>query len=237
MADHRFWERRAQTIENRLVGNLARQSDVTRRDFSDVRIHQRPAPVRGRPRQMSYIVRREPREMIGDGLVGIRHHERRAANNSAKINLHSAIAADVVKSSPDGGTVGGARCLQRRREAREIVHDHFRNAGRPRGHQHPLSAQQIGRAFRHGNDRGLATDLSWKPEHRQRWRSVVNDRSIDLRGSGDRGQMTNFDAGRQNHDTPCNAFEFDQRQRSAELTLDRKQDGALGKRCKPRTEN
>ncbi len=186
---------------------------------------------------MSHIVRREPREMIGDALVRIRQHERSAAQNSAKINLHAAIAADVVKSPPRGGAVGGARCVQRRREAREIVHDHFGNAGRPRGHQHPFGATQLGRVFRHGGDRGFATDWSWEFKHRQRRRFVINDRGVGLGRSGDRGQMTGLNARRQDHDAPRNTVKFDQSQRGVQLIVDRKQNRAPGQRRKSRAKD
>ena len=71
-----------------------------------------------------------PREMLGDTLLRVGQYERNAAKKRAKINLQAAIAADVVKSPPHGGAVRGTWRLQRRREARKIVHNHFRNSGR-----------------------------------------------------------------------------------------------------------
>ncbi len=53
------------------------------------------------------------------------------------------------------------------------------------------------------------------PDHRQRRRSVINDRGVGLRGSRDRGQVGDFNTRRQNDNTPSNAIEFNQRQRGA----------------------
>src|ERR1700686_3011453 len=78
VADAGFRKLDAQTVEDRLVGDFAGETDIARRYFSDLGRHQRAAPMRWRARQMRRAAAVEPGEMIGDRLPGAGEDKRSA---------------------------------------------------------------------------------------------------------------------------------------------------------------
>ena len=107
-----------QAVEDRLVGDFARQPDVTRRNIADRRRHQRAAPMRRRSQQMRHAVAAEAIEMFADRLAGAGQNERDAAEHGAQKDLQAAIAADVVERPPHGRAVTSA-CHETPRSGRQ----------------------------------------------------------------------------------------------------------------------
>ena len=70
MADAGLRKHRAQTVEDRLVGNLTRKPDIARRNGADRRAHQRAPPMRRGAGKVGDATMRQPRKMIGDRLAG-----------------------------------------------------------------------------------------------------------------------------------------------------------------------
>ena len=102
MPDGRAGKRRAQTVEHRLIGDLAGEAHIAGRDrFVRRHHHQRAAPLRGRAGQMCHAMGAKPGQMIGDRLAGAGKDKRRAAADRAQINLQTAVTANIVERAPD----------------------------------------------------------------------------------------------------------------------------------------
>ena len=75
MADGGTREARLQAVQDGLIRNLARQSDIARVDRGIGGAHQRAAPMRRRAGEMGD--RRQPHQEIGHVFMGIRQDQRR----------------------------------------------------------------------------------------------------------------------------------------------------------------
>ena len=109
---------------------------------------------------MSNTEFRKPREVIGDRLARFGQDERSTSEYRAKENLETPIAANVIECAPYRGPIRDASSVDCCRKAGEIVNDHFRHAGRARGHEHPFGANASRPLFgnRHGRRQAGATN-------------------------------------------------------------------------------
>src|ERR1700733_16310819 len=109
---------------------------------------------------MSNTEFRKPREVTSDRLARLGQDERSTAEYRAKENLETAVPANVIECAPYRGPIRNATSADCCRKAGEIVYDHFRYAGRARGHEHPFGANASRPPFghRHGRRQAGATD-------------------------------------------------------------------------------
>ena len=92
MADRGIGKARLQAVQDRLVGDLARQPHIARRDPRDRRAHQRAAPMRRRAGQMGDASACQARQEIGHRLASaptIPARRRRAARAGRSASRHS----------------------------------------------------------------------------------------------------------------------------------------------------
>src|SRR4051812_20253490 len=110
-------------VEDRLIRDLARQTDMRERTGAGVRAHERTPPVRRCARDVRRAACRDARQIITGRLVSRGQHERSAAQDRTKENLEAAVSANVVEGAPyrTSGTARGT--TDRRRQAVERVHD------------------------------------------------------------------------------------------------------------------
>ncbi len=228
MADAGLRKHGAQAVEDRLVGDFAGETNITRRDFPDLGRHQRAAPMRRRARQMRHAAAAEPGKMIGDRLAGARQHQRRAADDRAQKYLQAAIAADVVERAPDDGAVETSGA-DRRDQAGQAVHRHLRHAGRAGREQYPFGQHMRQRLLFGRGDGRRTNDAHRKIECRVVQRTRVDHDGVGL-GTGDQsGQVIGRRIGRQNRHAARHAVELDQRQRRRELARRRDHNRAVRK--------
>ena len=102
MADRGVGKSRLEAVQHRLVGDLARQAHIARRDLADRRAHQGAAPMRWRAGQMGDAIAAQaaPGNRAIDSL-GIRQDQRGVAHQRPQEDLQAAIAANVIKCAPD----------------------------------------------------------------------------------------------------------------------------------------
>ena len=103
MTDRGFGKGPAQAVKHGLIGDLARQPNVTRRKPRDRSAHQKFAPVRWRAGNLGNTRRAQPRDVIGQRLSRLRQDHRTAADNGAQEDLKATVAANVIESGPDRG--------------------------------------------------------------------------------------------------------------------------------------
>src|SRR5258708_21838673 len=100
MADRGFGKRPAQAIEHRLVGDLARQANISWRKSGGRAAHQELSPMRRRARDVRDTSRVQARDIVGDRLAGFRQHHRTAADDGAQEDLKAAVAPDIIERRP-----------------------------------------------------------------------------------------------------------------------------------------
>src|SRR5579884_307466 len=98
MAYRRGTVANGEMVEDRLVGDLARETDVARRDPASRGAHQGAAPVRRRTRNRYDAGLAGPRQKIGDVLGRARQHQGTAAQRGPQKDLEAAVAAEDRKS-------------------------------------------------------------------------------------------------------------------------------------------
>src|SRR5947207_13362779 len=106
-----------EAVEDRLVGDLAGQADILRRNCTRRRTHDGAAPVRRGPREVRHSVRAEPLKTIADRLVRAREHKRTAAQHAAEKDLEPAVAPDIIERCPDEWACLVAALFNRSRQA------------------------------------------------------------------------------------------------------------------------
>src|SRR5208282_5626343 len=92
-----------QAVEDYLVHDLSRQSNVSRCNTMSRGTHQRATPMRRRPGDMRYAVRTRPVQEVRSRFLGARQHERRSVEQRAQKDLQAAIAANVIERAPHYG--------------------------------------------------------------------------------------------------------------------------------------
>ena len=205
----------AQAVEDRLVGDFAREPHIARRDCSDARAHQRAAPVRrraGEVRDAACAPSRARKSATGSpALDSTSDAPPRIAR---KKDLQAAIAADVVEGAPHHGAVETLSGADRRGQAGQAVHDHLRHAGRAGGEQHPFGRQLRQRKLlgleqwparkRHAREDRAPGGPAYPRRSTTASASAQANQSAEVIGCG---------IGRQNRHPARHAVELDQRQR------------------------
>ena len=224
MRDIRVGKRRAQMVEDRLVGDFAGQPHITRRNPTGSGAHQRSPPMRRRTGNVADPARPGAGKELANRLQRARQHHRAAAQHRTQENLQAAIAAHVVERAPYRTVAERARGRHRpgrgAGQRRQRMTHQFGNTGRARGEQNPFSfVHRL--AVRHaGSDRGARRHEYGRA---QLGCGPVADHGIDLRRRHHARQMCRRYIGRAQHDAPRDTVEFDQRQCRRQLVARRQQ--------------
>ena len=203
-------------VEDCLVGDLAREAHVARRDGRGGAAHQHPPPVRGGPRDVGDAGRGRPGEEADQRLCGIRQHQR-ARVQRAEVDLQPAVAPDVVEGGPDD--LGRRRAIgERGGEARQIVLHELRCTGGTGSEENPLGLtrarppHRVGLERRPGIDRDPDADLA----ARRRAAGILHA-GIGCGARDDGRQVFGGEPGRQEHHAPRHPVELGDRESRGEL--------------------
>ena len=141
--------------------------------------------------------------MIDDRLAGLREDQRTVAEHGAQEDLQAAVAADIVKCCPDGRLFARRRDPDRRGQPGEAVHDHLRDARRPRGQEHPFGCDFVRGFATTGPDRQAAAGDDGQVERREGLRCGVGDDRVHFGIGDDGGEIFGAEIRRRHHDPSC----------------------------------
>ena len=210
----------AQLVEDRLIGHLARQPHVLRRDRARRRAEQRAPPVRRRAGDERDAGGGGAREEIAHRLVGAGEHHRAAADQRAQQDLQPAIAADVVERAPHLFAAGVRRARDRAGQAAQRMDRHLRRSGGAGGEQRPF-AHQPRRIGRRGHRHGHAGDDAGR---RQIGHVLVGHDDARPGRRHHAGQVLRPEIGGTQHDPPRQPVQLQQCQRGRKLRAGREHD-------------
>ena len=218
-------------VEDGLVGDLAGQANVLRRDPMRGRAHERPAPVRRGPGDVRHTVGAGPGQEVTRRLAGAREDHRSPAEEGTEEDLEPTIATDVVERAPHTGARQGTGAPDRSRQAGELMHDHLRPPARPRGQENPLRRMSPGALARRRREAGMAGNGEGHAGQGGRRRSIGDER-IDLGRGDDERDVVGGQIRWTEHEPAGDAVELDEGQRRRQLVGGGDEDGTPAKLVK-----
>src|SRR5580692_5413498 len=127
-----------EVVENALIGDLPRQTNILRSDSVGRITHQRAPPMGRRPGDVRDALCAGPAKKIRCWLLRSLEHQRGSSESGAKKDLQSTETPNVVERAPHNGRRCGSFSFNRTSETRQRVHGELGKAGGAGGKKNPF---------------------------------------------------------------------------------------------------